>query len=337
MPEHVLCVGGAGYIGSHCASHLLDFGYEVSILDNFFNSCPEVVKRLEILAKKSLTLVECDLKNAPDVNAALERLRPDIVIHFAAAKKVSESVEMPLMYYENNLIGTINLLKAMKSAGCKTLVFSSSATVYAPSESAVTEDAALGPSNPYGQTKLMMEQVLTDLYNSDKTWRISILRYFNPIGAHRSGIIGESPDHPLCVMPYIQQVAVKRRPELNVFGNDWPTRDGTGVRDYIDVNDLAAGHLAALKHVASTKDHFEIFNLGTGKGVSVLELVKAFEEVTGVKIPCRFVGRRPGDVASSFCDPGKAERILKWNATIPLSESCKTAWDFQSKNPQGIH
>uniref|UniRef100_A0A0G4HYL5 UDP-glucose 4-epimerase n=1 Tax=Chromera velia CCMP2878 TaxID=1169474 RepID=A0A0G4HYL5_9ALVE len=313
--KHILCTGGAGYIGSHTVIRLLEHGYEVSIMDDLSNTSDKVIGRLKEITGKDVPLHVINLLDFDKVKDYFKSNKVDGVIHFAAKKAVGESVAKPLMYYENNVAGTVNLLKAMVENNCKCIVFSSSATVYKPSETPLTETAELGASNPYGQTKLMMEQVLTDLHTSDKNWKVSILRYFNPVGAHPSGRIGESPEVPANLLPFIQQVAVGRKKELSVFGNDWPTVDGTGVRDYLHVEDLAEGHVKALdKLFAEPEGCCLVHNLGTGRGYSVLELVTAFEKASGKKIPYTIVGRRPGDLASVIADPKKANEELKWKA-----------------------
>lgn len=338
MAKHILCTGGAGYIGSHTVIHLLQAGYKVSVLDNLSNSSSKVMERLHEITGQEIPLHTVDLKDYNAVKQLFTQHKFDAVIHYAALKAVGESVAMPLEYYENNIGGTIQLLKAMRDTGLKVFVFSSSATVYEPSEAPLTEEAALGPSNPYGQTKFMVEQLLQDLFASDsKGWKISILRYFNPVGAHPSGRIGESPAQPNNLLPFIQQVAVGRRPHLNVFGNDWPTRDGTGVRDYLHVEDLAEGHVAALNKLL--KPDCEacclVHNLGTGKGVSVLEMVHHFEQASGKKIPVVIQPRRPGDLACVIADASKAEKELGWTAKRTIQVGCESAWKWQSNNPYG--
>eukprot|EP00386_Alphamonas_edax_P004463 GDKI01014092.1.p1 GENE.GDKI01014092.1~~GDKI01014092.1.p1 ORF type:complete len:351 (-),score=125.91 GDKI01014092.1:159-1211(-) len=338
MTKHVLCTGGAGYIGSHTVIHLLQAGYKVSVLDNLSNASSKVMERLREITGQEVPLFTVDLKDYNAVKQLLTQHKFDAVIHYAALKAVGESVAMPLEYYENNIGGTIQLLKAMRDTGLKVFVFSSSATVYKPSEAPLTEESALGPSNPYGQTKFMVEQLLQDLYISDtKGWRISILRYFNPVGAHPSGRIGESPAQPNNLLPYIQQVAVGRRPHLNVFGNDWPTPDGTGVRDYLHVEDLAEGHVAALNKLLKPDSEpcCMVHNLGTGKGVSVLEMAHEFEKASGKKIPVQIQPRRPGDLACVIADPSKAHKELGWTAKRSIQMACESAWKWQSNNPYG--
>eukprot|EP00919_Chromeraceae_sp_WS-2016_P056586 GHVR01134308.1.p1 GENE.GHVR01134308.1~~GHVR01134308.1.p1 ORF type:complete len:355 (+),score=83.54 GHVR01134308.1:31-1065(+) len=338
MAKHILCTGGTGYVGSHTVVQLLDEGYKVSILDNLCNSSSKVVQRINKITGKSVEFYNEDLLNIESVSKIFKDNDFDGVIHFAALKKVGESVAEPLKYYDNNISGTINLLKVMSLSKCRVLVFSSSATVYEPCEVAVTESSKLGPSNPYGQTKLMMEQILKDLYVSDSTWSISLLRYFNPVGAHPSALIGESPDHPANVLPYIQQVAVGRLPHVNVFGTDWDTLDGTGVRDYVHVMDLAKGHLCAMKRLEETGDKgcCITHNLGTGSGYSVMELIKAFEKSSGVTIPYKPTDRRPGDLATVIADPSLAKKELGWTATHTIDDSCSSAWAWQRDNPYGF-
>lgn len=334
---HVLCTGGAGYIGSHTVIHLIQAGYKVSILDNLHNASAECVKRLNEITGQTIKFHSVDMTNEAEMDRIFKEDKIDGVIHYASLKAVGESVEKPLDYYSNNVTGALVLLRVMKKYGCKLLVFSSSATVYQPNEKPLTEDSPIGASNPYGQTKVMIEQILRDLFVSDDSWKISILRYFNPVGAHPSGRIGESPDYPLNLLPYIQQVAVGRREALNVFGKDWPTPDGTGVRDYIHVEDLAEGHIAALSKLnQQSKGVLWIHNLGTGKGVSVIELAKKFEAASGKPIPLKFVERRPGDLATVIADPSAANKDLDWKAKRSIEMACESAWKWQSNNPYGF-
>lgn len=332
----VLVTGGAGYIGSHMCVELLQAGYGVVVVDNLANSSARSLEAVQRITQKPLTFVEADLRDA----AALETLFRDhtfsAVLHFAGYKAVGESVAKPLLYYDNNVTGTLRLLEAMGDAGVRTLVFSSSATVYGiPERVPITEDFPTGPINPYGRTKLEIEHILKDLHASDDDWRISILRYFNPVGAHASGEIGEDPnDIPNNLMPYIAQVAVGRRPYLNVFGDDYDTADGTGVRDYIHVVDLARGHLQALG-LLEREGGVHVHNLGTGRGYSVLEVVRAFEAASGRRIEYRIADRRPGDAAQCYADPGKAHRELDWQARYDLARMCEDAWRWQSTHPEG--
>ena len=335
----ILVTGGTGYIGSHTTVELLNIGEEVIIVDNLCNSKTCVLDRVEKITGKRPTVIKCDLLD----KEALEKVfqdHPNIdsVIHFAGLKAVGESCQKPLEYYDNNINGTLCLCEVMRNNGCKKLVFSSSATVYGSNNVSPLKETmpAGGTTNPYGTTKLYIEQILKDLCVSDSEWSVSILRYFNPIGAHESGKIGEAPNGiPNNLMPYVAQVAVGKREKLSVYGNDYDTPDGTGVRDYIHVADLADGHVCALDRALSVKG-CEIYNLGTGKGVSVLELVKAFEEASGVEIPYVITARRPGDIATSYADPSKAERVLSWKAKRTPFDACKDTWNWQKNNPNGF-
>ena len=332
----VLVTGGAGYIGSHTVIELLNSGNQVIIVDNFYNSQPEVLKRIKELSGKDFKFYEADVLNREELTKIFEENKIDSVIHFAGYKAVGESVEKPLEYYHNNLTSTFILCEVMKKFGVKNLVFSSSATVYGLNNiSPLKEELPLSTTNPYGTTKLMIEQILNDLWNSDKEWSIALLRYFNPIGAHESGRIGENPNGiPNNLMPYITQVAVGKREKLSVFGSDYDTVDGTGVRDYIHVVDLAKGHIKALeKHSKIHK--IEAYNLGAGKGYSVLQLVEAFEKANGVKIPYVISERRAGDVATCYADSSKAKEQLGWEAEKTIEDMCKDSWNWQSKNPNG--
>ena len=332
---NILVTGGAGYIGSHTCVELLAAGHEIVIFDNFSNSYPESVARVGRLAGRQPILVEGDIRDQAAIEAALRGHRCQAVIHFAGLKAVGESVEQPLAYYDCNVIGTHRLLAAMQQCGVRTLVFSSSATVYGePQRLPLTEDHPLSATNPYGRSKLFIEDMLRDLRRADPSWRIAILRYFNPVGAHESGLIGENPQGiPNNLMPFVAQVAVGRRACLNVWGNDYPTHDGTGVRDYIHVVDLALGHLKALERL-TTPQCTEI-NLGTGTGYSVLELVRAFEVACGKEIPCRVSPRRAGDVAACYADPSYALRYLDWKAQRDLATMCRDQWNWQNLNPDG--
>ncbi len=333
----ILVTGGAGFIGSHTVVELLTRGYDVTIVDNFINSKPESLKRIAELAGRAPDFCEVDLTDAEKVDAIFASDRFDAVIHFAGLKAVGESVAQPLRYYDNNLVSTLVLLKAMKKYGVKNLVFSSSATVYGvPKTVPITEDFPLSVTNPYGQTKLMIENMLRDIHKAEPEMGIALLRYFNPIGAHKSGRIGEDPNGiPNNLLPFISQVAIGKLPKLRVFGSDYPTCDGTGVRDYIHVVDLAIGHVAAIERLAGHPGEMVTVNLGTGNGYSVLEMVKAFEEASGRPVPYEIVERRPGDVAACYADPSHAFEILGWKAERGLRQMCEDAWRWQSQNPNG--
>ncbi|WP_150269435.1 UDP-glucose 4-epimerase GalE [Paenibacillus tepidiphilus] len=331
----VLVTGGAGYIGSHTCVELINANFEVIVIDNLYNSSKVALDRVEKITGKKIEFYQIDLLCESDLEELFKKRKIESVIHFAGYKSVSESVENPLMYYTNNLSGTLVLLKVMNKFNVKKLVFSSSATVYTPAMGALDEEADLKATNPYGQTKLIIEQILRDLYISDNTWNISILRYFNPIGAHKSGEIGEDPDGiPNNLLPYITQVAVGKLEELKIYGNDYPTKDGTGVRDFIHVVDVARGHIKAIEYIDSSSG-VSIFNLGTGRGYSVMELVSVFEEETKAKINYRVVDRRPGDTAICYSNPSKAEVELNWRAMKSIEEMCEDAWRWQLKNPNG--
>ncbi len=333
----VLLTGGAGYIGSHSAVELLAAGHEAVIADDLSNASEKAVARVEQISGKSVRFYRIDINDRSALRRVFAENRIDAVMHFAGFKAVGESVREPLKYYRNNLGSTLSLLQCMDEAGCRRIIFSSSATVYGtPKALPLTEDSPVGPcSNPYGWTKLMIEQILRDWAATDPETSVVLLRYFNPVGAHPSGLIGEAPNGiPNNLMPYISQVAVGRRERLSVFGNDYPTPDGTGVRDYIHVVDLARGHVAALGWAAAHRGT-EVFNLGTGRGSSVLQLVAAFERATGVPIPYVIAPRREGDVPECWADPGKAERLLGWRAELGLDEMCRDSWNWQQKNPNG--
>lgn len=331
----ILVTGGAGYIGSHTCVELLQAGHDVVIFDNFSNSHPEVLKRIEQIVGRKPVLVEGDIRDQGAIETALRQYGCKAVIHFAGLKAVGESSEQPLAYYDNNVVGTHRLLMAMRSCNVTTLVFSSSATVYGePQRLPLKEDHPLSATNPYGRSKLIIEDMLRDVCRAQADMCIAILRYFNPVGAHESGQIGENPlGIPNNLMPFVAQVAVGRRKYLNVWGNDYPTHDGTGVRDYIHVVDLALGHLKALERL-NTPQCTEI-NLGTGNGYSVLEVVKAFESESGQSIPYRICPRRPGDVAACYADPSYAELYLGWKAKRDIAEMCRDHWNWQKQNPQG--
>ncbi|MFD0771226.1 UDP-glucose 4-epimerase GalE [Bacillus sp. CGMCC 1.60114] len=332
----ILITGGAGYIGTHTCVELLNAGYEIIVVDNFSNSKPEALNRVREITGKDFTFYQTDLLDKDSLDIIFSKNHIDAVIHFAGLKAVGESVSLPLWYYENNVSGTLKLCEAMKKYDVKKLVFSSSATVYGMPESVpIFEECSLGATNPYGRTKQMIEEMLRDLYVSDHEWSVALLRYFNPIGAHKSGRIGENPSGtPNNLIPYITQVAVGKLSELSVFGNDYPTYDGTGVRDYIHVVDLAIGHLRALEKVSRFKG-VEAYNLGTGCGYSVLEMITAFEKASGKKIPYRIVNRRPGDIAISYANATKAKLELGWVAEKGIEEMCKDSWRWQLNNPNG--
>lgn len=332
----LLITGGAGYIGSHAIVELLQAGYDVVCIDNYVNSSPEALRRVERIAGRRVTQVDGDVRDAATLDRIFAQHAIDGVIHFAALKAVGESVARPLAYYDNNVGGALALLAAMQRAGVRRIVFSSSATVYGvPRELPLREDAPLAATNPYGQTKLAIEQILRDVAAADARWSIVSLRYFNPIGAHPSGLIGEDPhDIPNNLFPFITQVAAGKRERLNVFGDDWPTPDGTGVRDYLHVVDLAAGHLRAFEYAKTRSGCIEI-NLGTGRGTSVLELVQAFERATGRRVPYAIAPRRPGDIAACWADPSRAHELLGWRAMRSIGEACADGWRWQQNNPNG--
>ena len=334
----VLVTGGAGFIGSHTSVELLNAGYDIIILDNFVNSKPESLKRIKELTGKDFKFYQADIRDEEAMTKVFAENKIDAVIHFAGLKSVPQSVKEPLNYYDNNIAGTVCLCRVMDRAGCKKLVFSSSATVYgSKNPSPLREDMPTGgTSNPYGTTKYFIEQILQDLCVSDSEWGVSILRYFNPIGAHKSGRIGEDPNGiPGNLMPYITQVAIGKLECLNVCGNDYPTPDGTGVRDYIHVVDLALGHIKALDRLLKVKG-CEVYNLGTGKGYSVLDVVKAFEKASGIKINYRIAPRRAGDVACCYADATKAKEVLGWQAQYDIDDMCADSWRWQSQNPNGL-
>ncbi|WP_394554613.1 UDP-glucose 4-epimerase GalE [Priestia aryabhattai] len=333
----ILVTGGTGYIGSHTVVELLNANYEVIVVDNFSNSNPESLSRIKEISGKDFKFFEVDLLDRGELETVFSNCVIDAVIHFAGLKAVGESVEIPICYYHNNITGTLNLIDLMQKYDVLNMVFSSSATVYgAPKQVPISENFSLNVTNPYGRTKLMIEEILNDVYTSNSNWSIALLRYFNPIGAHESGRIGEDPNGiPNNLMPYITQVAVGKLNELKVFGNDYSTPDGTGVRDYIHVVDLAKGHLKALEKIISSNG-VEAYNLGTGKGYSVLEIVQAFEKTTGKKIPYSFGPRRSGDIAECFANPTKAEKDLGWKARRGIKEMCIDSWRWQSQNPIGF-
>lgn len=332
-----MVTGGAGYIGSHTVIELVHAGFEPVILDNFANSNPEAIKRVSKIVGRDILFEEIDLCNKAELDMVFQKYDIDAVIHFAGLKAVGESVAKPLSYYENNLVSTLNLCELMQKHGVNKLVFSSSATVYGdPATVPITEDFPLSATNPYGHTKLMIEQILKDWVVSNNKLQVTCLRYFNPVGAHESGLIGEDPNGiPNNLLPYVAQVAIGKLDKVRVFGNDYDTPDGTGVRDYIHVVDLAGGHVAALTHMPVGGSCIAI-NLGTGKGNSVLEAIKAFENASGKKIPYEVVERRPGDIATCYADPAKAEKLLQWKAEKSFEQACQDAWNWQSKNPNGF-
>ena len=334
----VLVTGGAGYIGSHTCVELLESGYEVVVIDNLCNSNPKSLERVEMLTGKKLTFYEGDVRDEDLLKKIFAEHNIECVIHFAGLKAVGESVAIPWKYYDNNLNSTLVLTKVMAEVGMKNIIFSSSATVYSgDNEMPLREDSRTGNcTNPYGWTKYMTEQILSGMAHADDEWAIVLLRYFKPIGAHASGMIGEDPRGiPNNLMPYITQVAIGRREFLSVYGNDYDTHDGTGVRDYIHVVDLAKGHVAAVNHVMNNKG-CEVFNLGTGTGYSVLDMVKAFNEANNLDLPYKIVDRRPGDLAVCYADPTKSAEVLGWKAERNLNDMCRDSWNWQSKNPQGF-
>ena len=334
----ILVTGGTGYIGSHACVELLNSGYEVVIIDNLCNSKREVVDKIKTITGKEVKFYEEDVCDKTALERIFNENEIEAVIHFAGLKAVGESVQKPIMYYRNNLDSTLSLIEVMNDHNCKKIVFSSSATVYGtPKTLPITEDAALSTTNPYGSTKLMIEDIFRDLYVADKEWSIALLRYFNPIGAHESGLIGENPNGiPNNLMPYIIKVATGELPILNVFGDDYDTKDGTGVRDYIHVVDLAKGHIKAIERVLKTQG-VDSYNLGTGEGYSVLELVKTFEKVNNIKVNYQITDRRPGDIATCYADPKKAEELLGWKAEKKIEEMCRDSYHFievQQKNKE---
>lgn len=333
----ILITGGAGYIGSHTALELLNEGYDVVVFDNLSNSSQESLRRVEELTGKQVCFYEGDVQDEDALRAMFKEQKIDAVIHCAALKAVGESVQKPLEYYQNNISGTLTLLKVMREVGVKNIVFSSSATVYgSPEEMPITEECPKGQcTNPYGWTKSMMEQIMSDVQKADASWNVILLRYFNPVGAHKSGRIGEDPKGiPNNLMPYISQVAVGKLEKLGVFGNDYDTPDGTGVRDYIHVVDLAIGHVKAINYIF-TNPGLDVINLGTGQGYSVLDMVKAFSKACGKEIPYEIKPRREGDIAMCYADPSKAAKVLGWKAERGLDEMCEDTWRWQSQNPNG--
>ncbi len=334
---HILVTGGAGYIGSHTCVELLKKDFQVTIVDNLSNSKETAIKRIEEITGKKVNFIKCDILDEEKLDTIFAENIFDAVIHFAGLKAVGESVEIPLDYYKNNISGTLSLCNVMKKHNVKNLIFSSSATVYGLNQNVpFKEDFPTSATNPYGRSKLMIEEILTDLYNSDNSWNIVLLRYFNPVGAHSSGLIGEDPNGlPNNLMPFISQVAVGKLPKLRVFGDDYPTRDGTGVRDYIHVVDLADGHIKAINQL-NANCGLKIYNLGCGHGFSVLEVIDAFQEASGRNIPYEIVERRAGDIAVSYADSSLAKKELNWEAEKGIDEMCRDAWNWQQKNPEGF-
>lgn len=335
---NILVTGGAGYIGAHTAVELQKEGHAVVVLDNLSNSSQRALERVQQITGKSVPFYKADIRDREALEEILNHHQFDCCIHFAGRKAVGESVEKPLEYYENNVAGTLTLLKALGCHDCKNMIFSSSATVYGQPETLpISEDCPTGGvTNPYGWTKYMIEQILTDLQKADPAWNIVLLRYFNPIGAHESGLIGESPRGiPNNLMPYITQTAAGKLEELRIFGDDYNTCDGTGVRDYIHVSDLARGHVKALAAIEQNRG-LAVYNLGTGRGYSVLELIHVFEQTNHIKVPYSVTGRRPGDVASCYADPSRAERQLGWKARCTIEDMCRDAWNWQQQNPDGL-
>ena len=336
---HILVTGGAGYIGSHTCLELLDQGHEITVVDNLCNSTSESLRRVEALTGKKIGLEVVDLRDKDQLKSSFYKKNQPVeaVIHFAGLKAVGESVEKPLLYYQNNIEGTLSLCEVMAECGVNNLIFSSSATVYGDPETVpITEDFPLSCTNPYGRTKLMIEEILGDLCVADSQFNVVLLRYFNPVGAHPSGQIVEDPTGiPNNLTPYITQVAIGKLEKLSVYGDDYPTPDGTGVRDYIHVVDLARGHVKALNKIEENPG-IVTYNLGTGQGYSVLEMVRAFEKASGKQIACQIVGRRPGDIASCYADPAKAAEELHWRAEFGLDEMCRDGWNWQKRNPNGF-
>ena len=332
----ILITGGAGYIGSHTMVEFLNAGRELVVIDNFMNSKPEALERVKKITGKDFKFFQVDLLDREAVDKVVRENNIDSCIHFAGLKAVGESCAKPMLYYHNNITGTLNLCEALQKYGAKRIVFSSSATVYGnPASVPITEDFPLSTTNPYGETKLMIERILKDIYNADNEWSISVLRYFNPIGAHSSGLIGEDPQGiPNNLLPYITQVAAGRRECLSVFGNDYNTPDGTGVRDYIHVVDLARAHLKAIE-LAETVTGIDYFNIGTGVGYSVLDIVHAYEKATGIKINYKIAPRRPGDIDECYANPKKAYEVLGWSAQYNIEDMCRDSYNWQKKNPRG--
>ena len=334
----ILVTGGAGFIGSHTCVELLNAGYEIVVVDNYYNANPKSLERVKELTGKDFKSYECDIRDSEGMDKIFKENKIDAVIHFAGLKAVGESCQKPIEYYDNNIGGTLKLCDVMRNNGCKNIVFSSSATVYGMKNVSPLKETMKtgGTTNPYGTTKYMIEIILEDIYKSDNEWKVTLLRYFNPIGAHESGRIGENPSGiPNNLMPYITQVAIGKRPFLSVYGNDYDTPDGTCIRDYIHVVDLADGHVKAVNNILDGKKGVQIFNLGTGKGYSVLDIVKAFSKAYGKELPYKIAPRRPGDLAVCFSDPSKAKEVLGWEAKRGIDDMCRDSWNWQSKNPNG--
>lgn len=334
----ILVTGGAGFIGSHTCVELLNAGYEIIVVDNYYNANPKSLERVKELTGKDFKSYECDIRDSEGMDKIFKENKIDAVIHFAGLKAVGESCQKPIEYYDNNIGGTLKLCDVMRNNGCKNIVFSSSATVYGMKNVSPLKETMKtgGTTNPYGTTKYMIEIILEDIYKSDNEWNVTLLRYFNPIGAHESGRIGENPSGiPNNLMPYITQVAIGKRPFLSVYGNDYDTPDGTCIRDYIHVVDLADGHVKAVNNILDGKKGVQIFNLGTGKGYSVLDIVKAFSKAYGKELPYKIAPRRPGDLAVCFSDPSKAKEVLGWEAKRGIDDMCRDSWNWQSKNPNG--
>ncbi len=334
----ILVTGGAGFIGSHTCVELLNVGYDVVVVDNYYNASPKSLERVKELTGKDFKSYDCDVRDSEGMDKIFKENKIDAVIHFAGLKAVGESCQKPIEYYDNNIGGTLKLCDVMRNNGCKNIVFSSSATVYGMNNVSPLKETMKtgGTTNPYGTTKYMIEIILEDVYKSDNEWNVTLLRYFNPIGAHESGRIGENPNGiPNNLMPYITQVAIGKRPYLNVYGDDYDTPDGTGVRDYIHVVDLADGHVKAVKNILEGNKGVQVFNLGTGKGYSVLDIVKAFSKAYGKELPYKIAPRRPGDLAVCYSDPTKAKVVLGWEAKRDIDDMCRDSWNWQSKNPNG--
>jgi UDP-glucose 4-epimerase len=334
----ILVTGGAGFIGSHTCVELLNAGYEIVVVDNYYNASPKALERVKELTGKDFKSYNCDVRDSEGMDKIFKENKIDAVIHFAGLKAVGESCQKPIEYYDNNIGGTLKLCDVMRNNGCKNIVFSSSATVYGMNNASPLKETMKtgGTTNPYGTTKYMIEIILEDIYKSDNEWNVTLLRYFNPIGAHESGRIGENPNGiPNNLMPYITQVAIGKRPYLSVYGDDYDTPDGTGVRDYIHVVDLADGHVKAVKNILDGNKGVQIFNLGTGKGYSVLDIVKAFSKAYGKELPYKIAPRRPGDLAVCYSDPTKAKEVLGWEAKRGIDDMCRDSWNWQSKNPNG--
>ena len=333
----ILVTGGAGYIGSHTCVELLNAGYDVVVVDNFYNSVPAVLDRVEKITGKKLKYYDCDIRDREGLDKIFAEDKPEAVIHFAGLKAVGESSKLPLLYYDNNISGSVTLFEAMENAGCKKIVFSSAATVDGNNPIPYKEDMVRGEvSNPYGRTKHFIEQILGDVYNADNSWSISLLRYFNPIGAHESGLIGEDPNGiPNNLMPYISRVAIGKLEKLTVFGGDYDTKDGTCIRDYIHVVDLAKAHLCAVRKITDSTG-IEAYNIGNGKGYSVLDIIRAFEKVSGSPLNYVIGDRRAGDLPAFYADASKANRELGWSAEYDIEKMCEDTWNFQKKNPDGI-